>query len=72
LRSSGPGDQTYKNTEQALTALGQQRDPLAARMGAALAGAAAGHPIDEGDAKHMIDQGNGLLDQARALASQPS
>jgi hypothetical protein len=70
LESAGPGDATYQKLERQLSDLGHHRDQLVARMATVLTSAANGHPIDQGQARQMINQGHDQLNQARALAGQ--
>src|SRR6478736_2530238 len=68
LASNTQGDATYANTENALAALGAQRDGLADQIRLALWNAEfASQKIDPKTAKGWINQGQVYLDQAAAL-----
>ena len=70
LASESPRDATYTRIENQLQRLGSDRDRVAARMRAALDGVAFnGQPLDERQARALIQQGEHLLDQATQLAS---
>jgi hypothetical protein len=70
LASESPRDATYTRIESQLQRLGRDRDGLRARMRAALDGVAFnGQPLDEGQARALIQQGEHLLDQAAQLGS---
>ena len=70
LESNASGDSTYTNLENQLTSITNQRDALAGQMSALLENAAFnGQAIGEQQAKHLISQGQALLDQVNALAS---
>jgi hypothetical protein len=70
LQSSSAGDATYADLEGELASFGQQRDPLAAEIQAALTGAEfGGNAIDEQPAKDLIAQADALLSQVHAAAA---
>jgi hypothetical protein len=73
LASHSPGDATYTRMENALQRLGAERDAVAARMRAALLGAAfGGHPLNEAAAKALIRDGDRVLGQAAVLGARRS
>jgi hypothetical protein len=62
-------DSVYNSIENSISSLTDQRNPLASQIRTALNAAAFdGQPLDEQDAKSLIDQAQSLLDQASALA----
>jgi hypothetical protein len=64
------GDLTYDSIEAQIASLTKQRDALAGQIRVALNAAASGKgDINEQQAKGWIDQAQGLLDQAKALAA---
>jgi hypothetical protein len=70
LESSSAGDATYTALETELTGFGQQRDPLARQMIAAIDGAEFNNQvIDQQQAKDLIAQAQALLDQVHAAAA---
>jgi hypothetical protein len=70
VESDSAGDATYNSIEDQIATLTDARDALAAQIRGALDAAAfAGKAIDNGEAKGWIDQAQGLLDQAAALAA---
>ena len=69
IESASTGDATYTTLENDLATFTAQRDTLAAQMSALLEGAAFnGQPIDEQQAKQLIEQGQALLNAVSALA----
>ena len=69
LESSSAGDATYNTLENDLASFTAQRDTIAAQMNALLEGVAfQGHPINEQQAKGLIEQGQALLNAVSALA----
>jgi phospholipase C len=71
LASNTSGDTTYTNVENALQSLGAARDALAGQIRMALWNAEFnGQKLDNKQAKGWIEQGQGYLDQARALCGQ--
>jgi hypothetical protein len=70
LESGGPaGDATYTTIENRISALTTARDALAARIRAALEGAAfGGQALNEQQAKRYIDQAEALIEEAAGLA----
>src|SRR5690348_5493806 len=70
LASNSAGDATYTGLENELAGFGQQRDPLAGEIQAALTGAEFnGHALNEQDAKDLIEQAQSLLAQVHAAAA---
>jgi hypothetical protein len=69
LGSTSDGDAVYKSTESAIGSLTAQRNALASKIKTALDAAGNGEQaLNEQQAKGWIDQAQGLLDQAAALA----
>ena len=69
LASSSPGDGTYTTIEGQLASLTSARDSLAGQIKLALDAAANGtQALNEQQAKGWIDEAQGLIDQAHALA----
>jgi len=67
---SAADDSTYTAIEGQIASLTAQRDALASQMKGLLDAAAFdGQTLNEQQAKQLIDQGKGLLDQAHALAN---
>ena len=70
LASTAAGDSTYSSLEGEIAGWTTQRDQLAVQMKALLEGASFnGQPINEGQAKSLIDQGQALLDQTAGAAA---
>ncbi len=70
LASNGAGDSTYTALENELTSFGGQRDSIAGQIDALLLGAEVnGTVINEQQAKGLIAQGQGFLDEVHAAAS---
>jgi hypothetical protein len=68
LASGSTGhDGRYADTEAALTKIANRRDALATEMKAALARAAAGHPVGHGTSSDLIDRAKVLLRKADKL-----
>lgn len=68
LASDSPHDAQYTQTEAAITRLGARRDRVGGQIIALLEGAAfSGRPIPPGQARHLSEQGQNLLRQARQL-----
>jgi hypothetical protein len=68
LESSSPGDAAYTAVEAQLTALGRQRDKVAAAISAELYGADFGNrPLNVGESNALIRQADALLASAAAL-----
>jgi hypothetical protein len=73
LASHSSGDAAYTRIETALQRLGAARDAVAARMRAALLGAAfGGQPVDEATARALIRAGDRILGQAAVLGARRS
>ena len=67
---SAADDSNYTNVENQIGSLAGERDALAAQIRAALNAAAFdGVPLNEQQAKDWINQGQGLIDQAKQLAA---
>jgi hypothetical protein len=64
---SSAGDGTYDTTEAALTKVADRRDALAEQMKAALAQAAAGHPVSMGTSTSLVAQAQALLQKAEKI-----
>ena len=63
-------DSVYTSIEGSIQSLTNQRNALAAQIRSALNAAAfGGQALDEQQAKGWIDQANGLIAQAQALAA---
>jgi hypothetical protein len=70
LASNDAGDATYTSIEGQIETLTTQRDALASQIKAALGAAAfGGQKLDKQQVQGWIDQANGLLAQAHALAT---
>jgi hypothetical protein len=70
LASNSAGDATYTSLENELAGFGQQRDPLAGEIQAALTGAEFnGHAVNEQGAKDLIEQAQDLLAEVHAAAA---
>jgi hypothetical protein len=66
---SATNDGTYTAFDQQLSQLRAQRDDVASPISTALNGAAfGGQPLNERQARHLIDQAQSLIDQAESLA----
>jgi hypothetical protein len=71
IKSQSPGDVIYDVGETLIANLTASRDALAAQMRAALDEAAfGGQPLNEGDARRMIAQGQALIRVAATLGSR--
>ena len=69
LESNSAGDATYNTLENDLASFTAQRNTIAAQMNALLEGVAFhGQPINEQQAKSLIEQGQALLNAVSALA----
>jgi hypothetical protein len=72
ITSTSTGDAVYNNLENQISQWTLERDGLAAQIKTMLEGAEfSGTPIDEKVAKHIITEGEALLDRARDCASHP-
>ncbi len=72
IASQSPDDAAFVAWENALAALGGQRDELASQMVAELTGAAFdGHPIDDASAAALMAAGQATLAQIHALQAAP-
>jgi hypothetical protein len=70
LASNTPGDGEFTALDAKIAAWTTQRNAIAGRMRALLEAAAfQGKPIDEGQARRLIDQGEDLLDQVNECAA---
>jgi len=70
LESSSPNDSTYTNLENQLSSITTQRNELTAQMSSLLEGAAFnGQSINEQQVKHLVSDGQALLNQVNSLAS---
>ena len=68
LESSSPGDSTYTSLENKLSAITTLRNQIAGKMLDLLEGAEFhNHPINAGQANHLIQQAEGLLEQVDAM-----
>ena len=73
LQSDAAGDATYTALENQIASWTAQRDDLTAQIQSILEGTEFnGEAINEQKAKHLIDRGRALLDQARDCASNPA
>jgi len=67
---SATNDAAYTAFDQQLSQLRAQRDDVASQISTALNGAAfGGQPLNERQARHLIDQAQSLIDQAESLAA---
>ena len=72
ITSTSTGDAAYNNLENQMSQWTLERDGMAAQIKTMLEGAEfSGTPIDEKVAKHIITEGEALLDRARDCASHP-
>jgi hypothetical protein len=68
IESNAVGDTTYANLENQLSSLNTTRNSVAGQMETMLENAEFhGQAIDEQTARKLIDQGQGLLDQASSM-----
>src|SRR5262249_7176422 len=70
LKSTDAGDGTYTSLEAMIAQWTANRDTLATQIKAMLAAAAfSGQPINEQQAKSLIDQAQALIDQVQTFAA---
>jgi hypothetical protein len=73
LASNSINDEAYTGLESRIASWHERRDAIAGPMRALLEGAAfGGQPIAEQQAKHLINQGQALLEEVTSCAEELS